>query len=119
MEKKVTKKFFLLSSLSAVLAVVLAKANLQDSLALLAVLVVLILNHATLLKMVAEVSKSMRGEEGKPSATKILLLMFLKLTLLASVVVVIYFYNKELTPKVLLLMIFQLIIQVVSIKNNY
>ncbi len=121
MEKKVTKKFYLISLLNVVAILFMTGGALMDSLALLGVLVVLVLNHTTLLKMVNELAKSMtsEGDNAKQALKKVLLLMMLKMTLLAAVVVMIYFYNKDLTPKVLLLMIFQLIIQVVSIKNNY
>jgi hypothetical protein len=121
MEKKVTKKFYLLSLVNVLAIIVMTGGALTDTLALFAVLVVLVLNHTTLLKMVSELSKSMtsEGESSKQSLKKILFLMFIKMTLLGGVVLMTYFYNKELTPKVLLLMIFQLIIQVVSIKNNY
>ncbi len=121
MEKKVTKKFYLLSTINVVTSILLAKGNWPDALALIFVLGILVMNHTTLLKMVNEVSRSMAGTEGDSmrSVRKIFLLMGIKMTLLAVAVLMIYFYNKELTPKVLLLMIFQLIIQVVSIKNNY
>ncbi len=121
MEKKVTKKFYLLSTINVVTSILLAKGNWLDALALIFVLGILVMNHTTLLKMVNEVSRSMAGTDGDSmrSVRKIFLLMGLKMTLLAVAVLMIYFYNKELTPKVLLLMIFQLIIQVVSIKNNY
>ena len=121
MEKKVTKKFYLLSLINVVSAIVLGQGVWLDVLALLGVLIVLVLNHHTLLKMVSELSKSMtaEGNDAKRALKRTLFFMMLKMLLLAGVVMIIYFYNKDLTPKVLLLMIFQLIIQVVSIKNNY
>jgi hypothetical protein len=121
MEKKVTKKFYLLSLINVITSLLLAKGIWLDALALIMVLAILVMNHTTLLKMVNEVSRSMTSNDGDSSrsVTKIFLLMGLKMTLLAIAVLIIYFYNKDLTPKVLLLMIFQLIIQVVSIKNNY
>ena len=121
MEKKVTKKFYLLSLINVVSATVLGQGVWLDVLALLGVLIVLVLNHHTLLKMVSELSKSMtaEGNDAKRALKRTLFFMMLKMLLLAGVVMIIYFYNKDLTPKVLLLMIFQLIIQVVSIKNNY
>ena len=93
----------------------------MDTLALSAVLVVLILNHITLLKIVTEISASMtqEGVNAKRALYKTLFLLFFKMVLLASMVAAIYFYKEDLTAKVLFLMIFQLIIQVVSIKNNY
>lgn len=121
MEKKVTKKFYLLSLLSVVAILIMTGGHLKDSLALIGVLIVLVFNHTTLLNMVAELSNSMRaeGDDAKRALRKVLFLMALKMTLLAGVVAMIYLYDKSLTPKALLLMIFQLIIQVVSIKNNY
>lgn len=95
--------------------------DVKDTLALLAVLVVLVLNHMTLLKIVSGISGAMTEEGGnaKRILYKTLFLMFFKMVLLIAVVAAIYFYKADLTPKVLFLMIFQLIIQVVSIKNNY
>ena len=121
MEKKVTKTFYLLSLINVGVILIMTGGALLDTLALIGVLVVLVFNHTTLLKMVSELSKSMtaEGDDAKRSLKKVLFLMALKMMLLAGVVVIIYFYNKDLTPKALLLMIFQLIIQVVSIKNNY
>ena len=121
MEKKVTKKFYLLSLLSVGVILIMTQGNLKDTLALCGVLVVLMFNHTTLLNMVVEVSKSMtaEGDAAKQSLVKVMCLMALKLTLMVGVALLIYFYDKSLTMKALLLMIFQLIIQVVSIKNNY
>lgn len=123
MEKKISisPKFLLLSSVNVVAAIVMAGGDLYDSLALIGVLVVLILNHITLKMIVYNVSLSMTetGANAQRALRKTLLLMFFKLLLIVSVVAAIYLYKEHLTLKVLLLMIFQLIIQVVSIKNNY
>ena len=121
MEKKVTKKFYLLSLINVVAILIMTGAHLQDSFALLGVLIVLIFNHTTLLNMVSNLTKTMTltGDDAKQAMRKVLFFLVLKMTLLVSVMVMIYFYDKSLTPKALLLMIFQLIIQVVSIKNNY
>lgn len=121
MEKKITKKFLMFSSLNVISAIVLAGGDPKDSLALIAVLIVLILNHATLLRLISEAMRSMtlNGDDAKRALRKTFFLMFAKMMLLAIIVASIYFYKQELTLKVLILMIFQLIIQVVSIKNNY
>ena len=121
MEKKITKKFYYLSSLNLVTVVWLSNGFNLDTLALFLVLVVLVLNHTTLVKMVGGISQSMahQGEESKKALNNVLLLVLLKMTLLALVMAGIYFYNVGLIARVLILMILQLIIQVVSIKNNY
>ena len=121
MEKKITKKFYLISSLNIVTALVLGKGFNLDSLALIVALLLLILNHTTMVKMISALTQSMTltDKEAKRALRKALLLIVLKMTLLAVIVFGIYFYNVNLIPKVLILMIFQLIIQVVSIKNNY
>lgn len=92
-----------------------------DTLVLFMVLVVLVLNHTTLVKMIGAVSQSMilSNIEAKRALRKALFLICFKMTLLAVIVCGIYFYNINLISKVMILMIFQLIIQVVSIKNNY
>ena len=121
MEKKITKKFYYLSALNLVTVVWLSSGFNLDTLALFLVLVVLVLNHTTLVKMVSGISQSMTqsGDESKRALRDVLFLIFFKMTLLALVMAGIYFYNVSLIAKVLILMIFQLIIQVVSIKNNY
>ncbi len=121
MEKKISLKFFLLSSINVISSIILAGGDLYDSLALIGVLVVLILNHITLKLIIYNVSLSMTesGANAQHALRKTLFLMFLKLLLMVSVVAAIYFYKEQLTLKVIILMIFQLIIQVVSIKNNY
>lgn len=123
MEKKISisPKFLLLSSVNVVAAIIMAGGDLYDSLALIGVLTVLILNHITLKMIVYNVSISMTesGANAQRALRKTLFLMLFKLLLIVSVVAAIYLYKEHLTLKVLLLMIFQLIIQVVSIKNNY
>jgi hypothetical protein len=92
-----------------------------DSLALIGSLIILVLNHTTMVKMIFAATQSMilSSSDAKRSLRKALLLILLKITLLAIIVFGVYFYNVNLIPKLLILMIFQLIIQVVSIKNNY
>ncbi len=121
MEKKVTNKFYYISSLNILTILWLGHGFNLDSLALFIALVILVLNHTTMVKMVSALSQSMTlsNDDAKRALRKALLLIMLKMTLLAVVVFGIYFYNVSLIPKVLVLMIFQLIIQVVSIKNNY
>ncbi len=121
MEKKITPKFFLVSSFNIIPIIIMTGGHLMDTLALVAVLIVLMLNHITLLKIVTGISSSMSDDVANARRTlyKTLFLLFFKMLLLIGIVAAIYFYKVELTAKVLLLMIFQLIIQVVSIKNNY
>lgn len=121
MEKKVSSKFFLVSLISLIPIVLMTGGDLKDTLALSVVLVILMLNHITLLKIVSGLSVSMtaEGANAKRALYTTLFFMFFKTMLLAAIVAAIYFYKPELTAKVLFLMIFQLIIQVVSIKNNY
>lgn len=122
MEKKIaTKKFYLLSSFNVLTALILSNLVLKDALILLSVLVVLVANHGFLVRMVNELTLTMNS--GSPDSAGALkrtfLWMTLKMTLLAAAVALVYFFNRDLLAKALLLMIFQLIIQVVSIKNNY
>lgn len=121
MEKKITKKFYLLSSINVLTALVLANLVLKDSLILIAVLAVLVINHTCLVKMVNELTLTMNSAsaDSQGAMKRAFVWMTLKMTLLAVAVALVYFFNKDLIAKALLLMIFQLIIQVVSIKNNY
>ncbi len=121
MEKKITPKFFLVSLINVIPIIIMTGGDVKDSLALFAVLIVLMLNHITLLKIVSGIATSMtdEGANAKRALSKTLFLLFFKMLLLVAVVAAIYFYKVELTAKVLFLMIFQLIIQVVSIKNKY
>lgn len=120
MEKKIDKKFYLLSALNIVPALILGGGPTVESLVLVAALLVLVINHTVLVKIVQSVTMA-STEEGSASRqlSRILILMFLKFTLLFGVVALIYLYKKELLTKLFLIIFFQLIIQVVSIKNNY
>ncbi|HXH31834.1 MAG TPA: hypothetical protein VNJ01_13570 [Bacteriovoracaceae bacterium] len=115
MEKKIGKKFYLLSALNLITAVVLGGGLTRDTLALIVALIFFIMNHLFLVKIV----NTATTKEGAAKPGKILLLFFMKMLLLATAIAAVYFYDAELVPKVMLLMIFQLIIQVLSIKNNY
>lgn len=120
MEKKVNK-FYLLSAINLAPIAIMTGGFNRDFLILAAVLVILVVNHATLVRIVRTLTESMAGKPsnaGSPTV-KLLLLFGLKFLLLALAIALVYYFNKNLIPKTLLLMIFQLIIQVVSIKNNY
>ena len=121
MEKKITKKFYLISSLNILTSIWLGNGLTRDTLALIVSLAILVLNHTTMVKMIYAATQSMTlGEkDAKNALRKALLLIVLKMALLVTIVLGVYFYNVNLIPKLLVLMIFQLIIQVVSIKNNY
>ncbi len=121
MEKKITKKFYLISGLNLVLAIILGKLVLTDTLALVGVLVALVLNHSFLVKMVSGLSHSLAASENdaKQVLRRTLMLILAKFAMFGAVLGLVFFINQALLPKVLILMIFQLIIQVVSIKNNY
>lgn len=121
MEKKITKKFYYISSLNILTAMLLGKGLTLDSLVLVGALILLIFNHTTMVKLIQAVTVSMTDatSDSKQALRKALLLIIFKMTLLAIIVFGTYFYDVNLIPKVLILMIFQLIIQVVSIKNNY
>jgi len=121
MEKKVTKKFYSISALNLITALALGWGNVMDTLVLMMILVALVMNHTLLVKIIGELANSLSGEgdAAKHSLKRVLLLMFGKMMLLVSILALAYLYNQSLVPKVMILMIFQLIIQVVSIKNKY
>jgi hypothetical protein len=121
MEKKVTKKFYQLSALNLLTVLLLGWGVVMDTVVLTVILVALVMNHTILVRIIAGMAKSMtaEGDAAKGTLPRVLGLMFLKLLLIGSILGLAYFYNQTMLPKVMLLMIFQLIIQVVSIKNNY
>jgi hypothetical protein len=121
MEKKITKKFYYLSALNLIPALVLGQGHVLDTLVLAGVLMGLILNHSLLVRMVSQLSVTLSagGDDAKRAQKKTLVFMLAKMLLIGALLILVYFYNQNLIPKVLILVIFQLIIQVVSIKNNY
>ncbi len=122
MEKKeIDKKFYLLSAINIIPAIILGGGLTVDSLVLVGALVILVLNHTVLVKIVKSVTISASGEGSDSSRhlSRILFLMLLKFCLLFGTIALIYFYKKDLITKLFLIIFFQLIIQIVSIKNNY
>lgn len=121
MEKKVTKKFYLISSVNVLTATILGWPNVMDILVMVGILLALVINHTVLVNVIRQLSLSMtsEGDAAKNAQKKMITLLLIKMTLLGAVLITGYLYNPDLLPKVMLLMIFQLIIQVVSIKNNY
>jgi len=121
MEKKVTKKFYLLSLLNLITVALLGQGHLADTGVLAVILLALMVNHTLLVRIIAVLAASLSGtnDAAKKGLPKVLGLMFLKMLTLGGILVLVYFYKPALVLKVIILMIFQLIIQVVSIKNNY
>ena len=72
-------------------------------------------------KRVKSVTMSARdeGDGSQRYVARILILMSLKFILLFGMVGLFYFYKRELLTKLFVLIFFQLIIQLLSIKNNY
>ena len=121
MEKKVTKKFYLLSLLNLVTVALLGQGHFQDTGVLAIILLALMVNHTILVRIISTLSASLTNtnDAAKSQLPKLLGLMFLKMMILGGILVLVYFYKPALVLKVIILMIFQLIIHVVSIKNNY
>lgn len=121
MEKKITKKFYLISAFNIIPAVILGWGNITDTLVLILMLGALIFNHSALVNMVIELTRAMtlEGAAAKKAQKRMVFFLLLKMIVLTGMLGLAYFYNPALLPKVMLLMIFQLIIQVISIKNNY
>jgi hypothetical protein len=122
-EKKVTKeidpKFYLVSAVNLAPCLILGGGLTLDSLALAGALVVLVINHAVLVKIVKSVTQAASGDGAAHGVGRILILLGLKFALLFGLIGLIYFYKKQLLTKLFMIIFFQLIIQVVSIKNNY
>jgi hypothetical protein len=121
MEKKIDKRFYLLSAINIIPAIILGGGLTIDSLILIGALIILVINHTILVKIVQSVTNaaSGQGDAGQSSVGRILMLLGLKFLMLFGLVAIIYFYKKGLVTKLFLIIFFQLIIQVLSIKNNY
>lgn len=120
MEKKVTKKFYYLSALNLITVGLLGQGHIADTAVLFVILIALVVNHTFLIKIIRELTNAMKGGDDAQQSTKRLMgYMLLKFMILGGILGLAYFYNQALVAKVMILMIFQLIIQVVSIKNNY
>lgn len=123
MEKKeLDKKFFLLSLVNVIPAIIFGGGLTLESLFFVAALVVLVANHTILVKIVKSVTSAASGEDTSGASrqvSRILFLMLLKFCLLFGLVGAFYYYKRELITKLFVLIFFQLIIQVLSIKNNY
>ncbi len=123
-EKKVNKdidwKFYLISAVNLIPCAILGGGLTIDTAVLMGALLVLVINHTVLVKIVKSVTMAASGEgDASRSLGRILILMGLKFFLLFGLIALIYFYKKELITKLFMIIFFQLIIQVVSIKNNY
>jgi hypothetical protein len=123
MEKKeIDKKFLLLSLINLIPAMIFGGGLTLETAFFAGALVVLVANHTILVKIVKSVTSAASGEEtggASRQVTRILFLMLLKFCLLFGLVGSFYYYKRELLTKLFLLIFFQLIIQVLSIKNNY
>jgi hypothetical protein len=122
MEKKeIDKKFILLSLVNLIPAAIFGGGLTIETLYFALALVVLIINHSILVRLVRSVTLS--ATDGYSGAEKqwyrILLLMVLKFALLFGLVGSFYYFKRELIIKLFFLIFLQLIIQIVSIKNNY
>lgn len=119
-EKKISSRFYKLSLINVIPAIYFGGGLTLDTLVLIAALVMLMLNHTLLVKIVQSVTESVAGANAEQSKVgRILILLGLKFLMLFSLIGLIYFYKKELVIKLFMIIFFQLIIQVVSIKNNY
>jgi hypothetical protein len=120
MEKKVSKNFYYLSAINLIPAFWLGGGLTLDSLALVAVLGALVFNYVALIHMVGELTASMSDQAtGKSPLARLLTLFGVKVLMLGALVGIIFFYKKDLITDVILMMIFQLIIQFVSITTNH
>jgi len=117
MEKIKANLFASLSCLNLLLTLYLGQGKIKTTMVLGFCWVALVLNHFFLVSIVKNLSQSAQG--GKPSSPgKLLGLFVAKFMMLFMIVGVIFVYDQTLIPKLFLIIFFQLIIQVVSIKNN-
>jgi hypothetical protein len=93
-----------------------------NSLILLGISIMVTLNQWLLMRVVVQTTKFVSQDhpagDNKKQANRLIFQSIIKLTLLATMIAVLYVLKQELIVKALILIIFQLIIFVVSIKNN-
>lgn len=120
MEKKVSKNFYLLSAVNFIPAFIMGGGLTKDSLVLSAILVALVFNHVMLVNMVGQITNNMaeRESSSNDAVRSLIITMIMKFVMLGAVVGIIFFYDKRLISKAVMMIIFQLIIQVVSITTN-
>ena len=119
-KKKIDKRFLLLSSINFIPAIIMGGGLTMDSLVLSVILVALVINHIILVNTVGQVTGNMasEGSSSGDAVRNLLVAMVMKFVMLGGVIALIYFYNKNLIAKAVAMVIFQLIIQVVSITTN-
>lgn len=121
MEKKeIDKRFYLTSLLNLIPAFIFGGGLTLDTASLMGAVIILMINHTILVKLVKSLTQGavQDGDTGR-QASKIIILMLLKFTLLFGMVAFFYFYKRHLITKLFFIIVLQLIIQVFSIKNNY
>lgn len=118
-KKKIDKRFYLLSAINLIPVLILGGGLTINSLILAGALGILVINHTLLVKIVQAVTTPEPGATLGKSMGKIFFPLILKFFMLFGLVALIYVYKTELLTKLFLIIFFQLIIQVVSIKNNY
>lgn len=112
--------FFYLSALNILPILIMGGGLTKESLALLGALITLVFNHYFLVKIVKIATLGAGGQgDSSEQLRKLLFFSFMKIFLLFCLVAMIYIYMKDVLAKLFLLIFFQLIIQIVSIKNNY
>jgi hypothetical protein len=121
MEKKIRKKFLQRTIISVVLCALFSQGSYLHFFILLGVLVLIVLNQVLLVKIITQLTAPdgmVRSEsQTKSTNSKLMIQLFIKLTLLVVIMGAIYNLDQTMVIKALGLIIFQLIIFVLSIKN--
>jgi hypothetical protein len=121
MEKKIRKKFLQRTLISVLLCGIFSQGSYLHFFILLGVLVLIVLNQVLLVKMITQLTSPdgmVRSEsQTKSTNSKLMIQLFIKLTLLVVIMGAIYNLDQTMVIKALGLIIFQLIIFVLSIKN--
>lgn len=121
MEKKIRKKFLQRTLISVLLCGIFSQGSSLHFFILLGVLVLIVLNQVLLVKMITQLTSPdvmVRSEsQTKSTNSKLMIQLFIKLTLLVVIMGAIYNLDQTMVIKALGLIIFQLIIFVLSIKN--
>jgi hypothetical protein len=96
MEKKIDKKFYILSAVNIIPALVLGGGLTWDSLILVGALVALVINHSLLVKIVQTVTTVVSDQNNaqQSSVSRILMLLGLKFLVLFGLIALIYLYKK-------------------------
>jgi hypothetical protein len=121
MDQKIKTLFLKRSIISVLVCGVLSQGDIKNFFVLTGVLVLVVINQVLLVKMIKGLTgndSQVKSESAtKSSNSKLTAQLFIKLTLFVVIMAAIYSLDQTMVIKALGIIIFQLIIFVLSIKN--